>query len=102
MRQRNDFSNGATQLSLIHWKCPACNRSAMVPVNASNIHCSCGHKQPSLEAGLGDILAATLHNVGITKRRYNRLRKAVGLKKPCRCRERQKRLNEIGRRVGIG
>jgi hypothetical protein len=47
--------------------------------------------------GLGDMVAAGLAAVGITKERVS---KAIG--KPCGCAKRQERLNELGRRLGIG
>ena len=43
------------------------------------------------------MLAAGLAAVGITKERVS---KALG--KPCGCAKRQQRLNELGRRFGIG
>ena len=45
--------------------------------------------------GLGDLIEMLLSTVGITKARYQRLRQAVGLKKPCGCGARQKALNRI-------
>jgi hypothetical protein len=47
--------------------------------------------------GLGDMVAGALSAVGITKERVS---KAIG--KPCGCAKRQERLNELGRRLGIG
>ena len=47
--------------------------------------------------GLGDRVASALAAVGITKERVS---KAIG--KPCGCAKRQQRLNELGRRLGIG
>ena len=47
--------------------------------------------------GLGDYVAAGLSAVGITPERVS---KALG--RPCGCKERQSRLNELGRRLGIG
>jgi hypothetical protein len=52
---------------------------------------------PRAKPGLGDMVAAGLSAVGITKERVS---KAIG--KPCGCAKRQERLNEIGRRLGIG
>ena len=52
--------------------------------------------------GLGDIVAAGLSAVGITKERAQAVASAVGVK-DCGCRGRQRRLNEIGREwLGIG
>lgn len=47
--------------------------------------------------GLGDMVAAGLAKVGITKERVS---KALG--RDCGCAKRQQRLNELGRRLGIG
>jgi hypothetical protein len=49
------------------------------------------------KAGLGDMVASALSAVGITK---DRVSKAIG--KPCGCAKRQQRLNELGRKFGIG
>jgi hypothetical protein len=47
--------------------------------------------------GLGDRIAAGLAAIGITEARLTRL-----LGRPCGCNQRQARLNELGRRLGIG
>jgi hypothetical protein len=47
--------------------------------------------------GLGDRVASALAAVGITKERVS---KALG--KPCGCAKRQAKLNELGRKFGIG
>lgn len=47
--------------------------------------------------GLGDMVAAGLERVGITKERVS---KALG--KPCGCAKRQEALNKLGRKFGIG
>lgn len=47
--------------------------------------------------GLGDIVAAGLAAVGITKERVSAV-----LGKPCNCGQRQQALNALGRRLGIG
>jgi len=52
---------------------------------------------PRKRSGLGDMVAAGLSAVGITKERVS---KALG--KPCGCAKRQQKLNELGRRLGIG
>jgi hypothetical protein len=51
----------------------------------------------SQKRGLGDMVADGLAAVGITKERVS---KAIG--RPCGCDKRQKRLNDLGRRFGIG
>lgn len=88
---------------LIAWKCLACGRRARVPSTTPRIHCGCGYVQENGPvAGLGDYVAAGLHRVGVTRRRYVRLKRALGLAADCHCPRRQRRLNEMGRRVGIG
>jgi hypothetical protein len=51
--------------------------------------------------GLGDIVAAGLSAVGITKERASAAAKLVGIE-DCGCSKRQQQLNELGHRVGIG
>jgi hypothetical protein len=52
---------------------------------------------PRAKPGLGDIVAAALSAIGITKERVSA---AVG--GDCGCAKRQEALNELGRKVGIG
>jgi len=52
---------------------------------------------PRAKAGLGDMVAAGLSAIGITKERVS---KAVG--GDCGCSKRQEQLNELGRKIGIG
>lgn len=47
--------------------------------------------------GLGDMVSAGLAAVGITPERVSRV-----LGRPCGCKERAAKLNELGRRIGIG
>jgi hypothetical protein len=47
--------------------------------------------------GLGDLVAAGLSAVGITPERVSAV---TG--RPCGCKERQAKLNDLGRRFGIG
>jgi len=63
--------------------------------------CVCGSPKINVRQvcvyGLGDMVAAGLSAVGITKERVSNL---VG--GDCGCAERQEALNEFGRRLGIG
>ena len=52
---------------------------------------------PPAEPGLGDMVAAGLSAVGITKERVSKV-----LGRPCNCGKRQEALNALGRRLGIG
>ena len=52
---------------------------------------------PRARPGLGDIVAAGLSAVGITKERVSAV---VG--RDCGCQKRQEALNALGRRIGIG
>ena len=52
---------------------------------------------PRARPGLGDMVAAGLSAIGITKERVSR---AVG--GDCGCSKRQEALNELGRKIGIG
>lgn len=47
--------------------------------------------------GLGDIVKAGLSAIGITEERVS---KAIG--RPCGCGKRAEKLNELGRKLGIG
>ena len=47
--------------------------------------------------GLGDMVAAGLEAVGITKQRVSKV-----LGRPCGCLKRQAALNRLGRKIGIG
>lgn len=53
------------------------------------------------QAGLGDIVAAGLSAIGVTKKRVQRLASSVGVK-DCGCNKRQEALNALGWRIGIG
>ena len=52
---------------------------------------------PRARPGLGDMVAAGLSAIGVTKERVSR---AVG--GDCGCSKRQEKLNELGRKLGIG
>jgi hypothetical protein len=58
---------------------------------------ACEKENADGATGLGDMVAAGLSAVGITKERVSKM-----LGKPCGCAKRQKMLNELGRRLGIG
>lgn len=55
-------------------------------------------RKTSQRRGLGDIVAAGLSAVGITPERVSA---ALGVE-DCGCKKRQAKLNELGRRLGIG
>jgi hypothetical protein len=57
---------------------------------------------PRVKPGLGDMVASGLAAVGITPERYQSAKAAVGLKRPCGCLKRKQKLNELGRKLGIG
>jgi hypothetical protein len=57
---------------------------------------------PRAKPGLGDMIAAGLDAVGITKERVQAVASTVGIK-DCGCGSRQKAANELGRKyLGIG
>ena len=70
--------------------CPLCGYVA--PVRHARRQCPAISKP-----GLGDMVAAGLSAIGITKDRVSAL--AGG---DCGCSKRQEQLNELGRRIGIG
>lgn len=47
--------------------------------------------------GLGDLVKAVLSAIGITEQRVSA---AIG--RPCGCSQRAEKLNDLGRRIGIG
>lgn len=55
---------------------------------------------PRAAPGLGDLIAAGLSAIGVTKERVNAVAKAVGIK-DCGCGKRQDALNKLGRRLGL-
>ena len=75
-----------------------CGKQATVSETAVRVACGCGYTQENgVRPGLGDYVAAGLQKVGITKQRVSKV-----TKRPCGCGRRQKKLNELGRKVGIG
>ena len=72
-------------------RCRVCGAA----VSAPHVRRNCGTPPPSV--GLGDMVKAGLSAIGITEERVS---KAIG--RPCGCSERAEKLNELGRRVGIG
>jgi hypothetical protein len=87
---------------VVAWTCPACGIKANVPADTPRIVCACDFVQEGVTLGLGDMVAAGLHNLGITRTRYVRAKAALGLPPKCGCGRRQRRLNELGKRIGIG
>lgn len=73
------------------WRCLVCGDAA--PDQQAPHRGSCSCERP----GLGDMVAAGLAAVGITKERASAV-----LGKPCNCGARQEALNALGRRLGIG
>lgn len=72
-------------------KCSRCGVAMRTPF----INRNCG--QDKSHPGLGDMVAAGLSAVGITKERVSAL---VG--GDCGCQQRQQALNRLGHRLGIG
>jgi hypothetical protein len=52
---------------------------------------------PRAKPGLGDMVKSGLSAIGITEERVSA---AIG--RPCGCSERAEKLNELGRKIGIG
>lgn len=77
--------------------CGGCG-AAIVVADPRRIVCeSCA----SPRAGLGDMVAAGLESVGITKERVAAVARRVGIR-DCGCQARQAKLNAIGKRLGVG
>ena len=77
------------------WRCTRCGWVSKKPyAKAPRRNCNV---QPF---GLGDAVAWLLYALcGLTPRRWNRIRRAVGLSKPCGCAKRQAALNAAGGKV---
>lgn len=72
-------------------RCLACGAQCV------NRRQACGPLPP----GLGDMVAAGLSAVGITKDRAQAVAQSVGIE-DCGCHERQELLNRLGYKLGIG
>lgn len=74
------------------WACTRCGRKVKLQSEKPPVAvCKAG-------PGLGDMVAAGLERVGITKERVSA---AIG--RPCRCGERQQKMNDFGRKyLGMG
>jgi hypothetical protein len=59
------------------------------------------HAYPRAKPGLGDMVAAGLDAIGVTKERVQAVASKVGIK-DCGCKKRQEALNSLGRNLGIG
>lgn len=71
------------------WVCKSCGRKFALTESMPRATCR--------GAGLGDIVAAGLSAVGITKDRVSRL-----VSGDCGCAKRQEALNKLGHKLGIG
>lgn len=87
MKSQCDFQLQGSRL-----QCAKCGFA--MPSVAGKVHKVCG-VQP--KPGLGDMVAAGLSAIGITKERVSAV---VG--GDCGCDKRQEALNELGRKIGIG
>lgn len=108
-----EFTVEAIADGIYRHRCTVCARPVELPVDLFIRECKVhdpeqeGRKlvaivSESLEAagidgdslGLGDIVAASLERIGITKERVSKW-----LGSPCHCSERQKRLNQLGKQI---
>ena len=77
-------------------------RACIVSEDGDTITVDETHKDyPRAKPGLGDMVAAGLDAIGITKERVQAVASAVGVK-DCGCKKRQEALNNLGRKLGIG
>ena len=82
-------------------RCSACGRPAASKRLRRNCTAS-SHVPPPPARGLGDLVAAGLSAVGVTKERVRAVANAVGIE-DCGCAERQRAMNSWGaRHLGIG
>jgi len=84
--------HGVSEDSLAHCITRKTNKAAFV--DSDHPDCPSWLVAPR---GLGDMTAEALSLVGITKDRVSKM-----LKRPCKCSQRQQKLNELGRKLGIG
>lgn len=70
--------------------CQGCGKTVTIPRAGRAYH-------PCPGRGLGDLVAAGLAALGITEERVSA---AIG--RPCGCGERREKLNELGRKIGLG
>jgi hypothetical protein len=75
------------------WRCAACGRTATIRGEVPPV----AQCRKDSKPGLGDMVAAGLSAIGITKERVSAV---VG--GDCGCGQRQEKLNELGRKIGIG
>lgn len=76
------------------WHCKICG--AVAPDQEQPYRGKCACEKPE-RPGLGDMVSTGLAAVGITPERVSKV-----LGRPCGCKERAAKLNEIGKRIGIG
>lgn len=76
----------------IDQECLAC-RVCGGRVTRPHVKRNCAPSKP----GLGDMVKAGLSAIGITEERVSAV---IG--RPCECSERAEKLNELGRKIGIG
>lgn len=88
----------------VMWTCPVCRLRGVVRTETPRVFChGCGYVQENGPVpGLGDYIAAVLRRVGITQTRYLTVKRWLGFVPKCGCRRRQKKLNALGRWIGIG
>lgn len=80
-------------------RCVVCGRTVSRTSGIVVANCRASNKTPAVNSspGLGDMVAAGLSAVGITKERVSAL---VG--GDCGCQARQEALNRLGHKLGIG
>ena len=82
------------------WKC-VCPCGYATHAKAGTAYHACQTSKPRAKPGLGDMVAAGLDAIGVTKERVQAVASKVGIK-DCGCKKRQEALNNLGRKFGIG
>jgi hypothetical protein len=78
-------------------QCRACSHQRWSKYPPEKVHRPCGWDGQTVQrpkekiTGLGDLIESALSTAGITKQRVERW-----LGRPCRCKERQEKLNQLG------
>ena len=81
------------------WKC-VCPCGYATHAKAGTAYHACQTSKPRAKPGLGDMVAAGLDAIGVTKDRVQAVASKVGVK-DCGCKKRQAALNRLGEKLGL-
>jgi len=81
------------------WEC-VCPCGYVTHAKSDTAYHVCETSKPRAKPGLGDMVAAGLDAIGITKERVQAVASKVGIK-DCGCAKRQAALNRLGEKLGL-